>query len=63
MTRNLYSEDALIEQTCIEIFRDQLGWEVDNVYQGEQFGASGTLGRDSEADVILRERFIKLFVN
>ena len=54
-----YSEDQLIEQTCIDIFKNQLHWEIANVYQGETFGANGTLGRDSEADVLLKSRFIE----
>ena len=54
-----YSEDQLIEQTCIDIFKNQLHWEIANVYQGETFGAYGTLGRDSEADVLLKSRFIE----
>lgn len=52
-----YSEDSLIEQTCIQLLRDQLGWKSIHVYQGESFGATGTLGRDSESEVILRTRF------
>ena len=51
-----YSEDQLIEQPCMDIFQE-LSWEVANVYEGETFGETGTLGRDSEADVILRTRF------
>ncbi len=47
-----YSEDTLIEQTAISIFKD-LKWETANVLQGERFGAGGTLGRASEADVFL----------
>ena len=31
-----------------------------NVYEGETFGEDGTIGRDSEADVILRTRFMRL---
>lgn len=54
---NNYSEDQLIEQTCIDIFKNQLQWEIANVYQGETFGASGTIGRESEADVVLKTRF------
>jgi type I restriction enzyme R subunit len=54
---NLYTEDQLIEQTCMEIFHDQLGWQVANVYQGETFGVGGTIGRESEADIILKVRF------
>jgi len=53
-----YSEETLIEQTAISIFKD-LKWETANVLQGERFGAGGTLGRASEADVLLRERFLR----
>ena len=53
-----YSEDQLIEQPCMDIFQE-LSWETANVYEGETFGEHGTLGRDSEADVILRTRFIE----
>lgn len=53
-----YSEDLLIEQTCIDIFSNQLHWEIANVYKGETFGADGTLGRESEADVLLKSRFL-----
>ena len=52
-----YSEDQLIEQTCIDIFKTQLHWEIANVYQGETFGENGTIGRASEADVLLKNRF------
>lgn len=54
---NDYSEDKLIEQTCIDIFKNQLQWEIANVYQGETFGENGTIGRASEADVLLKNRF------
>ena len=27
---NNYSEDQLIEQTCIDIFKNQLHWEIAN---------------------------------
>ncbi len=54
-----YSEDKLIEQTCINLFHKELGWETINVYQGEEFSYVGTLGRLSEEDVILRKRFFE----
>lgn len=54
---NKYSEDQLIEQTCIEIFDNQLNWKIANVYQGETFGEAGTIGRNSEVDVILKRYF------
>ncbi len=51
-----YSEDKLIEQTAIKLFKS-LGWETTNVYHGETFGTGGTLRRNSEADVLLDSRF------
>lgn len=54
---NIYSEDQLIEQTCIDIFKKQLHWNIANVFKGESFGVNGTIGRESEADVILKNRF------
>lgn len=53
-----YSEDILIEQTCIQLFRDTLNWEVENVYHNEAFGVNGTLSRNSEADVLLRYKVL-----
>lgn len=57
MSKN-YSEDSLIEQPCMDIFQE-LSWEIANVYEGETFGENGTIGRDSETDVILKTRFYK----
>lgn len=54
-----YSEDKLIEQTSIEILQKQLGWETVNVKVGEQLGLSGTIGRESEADVVLKRDFLE----
>lgn len=59
---NDYSEDKLIEQPCMDIFRE-LSWEVANVYEGETFGENGTIGRDSETDVILKTRFYDAIKN
>ena len=58
-----YSEDQLIEQPCMDIFQE-LNWEIANVYEGETFGENGTLGRDSEADVVDKNdvQFAKKFV-
>lgn len=61
MSKN-YSEDQLIEQPCMDIFQE-LTWETANVYEGETFGEDGTIGRDSEADVILRTRFYEAIKN
>jgi hypothetical protein len=56
---NNYSEDQLIEQTCIDIFKNQLLWEIANVYQGETIGENGTIGRHIEADVLLKNKFFE----
>jgi len=40
-----YTEDELIEKTCMDIFSDELNWEVANVYTGETFGKDGRLNR------------------
>jgi len=53
-----YTEDELIEKTCMDMFSNDLYWEVANVYSGETFGKTGTIGRDSIADVVLKHRFI-----
>jgi len=54
-----YSEDKLIEQTAIKLFKE-LKWETANVYHDETFGKDGTIGRNSEADVILAGHFLLL---
>ena len=53
-----YTEDKLIEETCMKLFHHELGWDIANAFKGETFGDWGSLGRDSEADVILRTRFL-----
>jgi type I restriction enzyme R subunit len=49
-----YSENALVEQPAIDLFRE-LGWETANCFY-EQFGPSGTLGRETKGDVVLTSR-------
>ena len=49
-----YGEDTLVEQPAIALFA-ALGWETANCY-GETFGARGTLGRATAAEVVLRPR-------
>jgi type I restriction enzyme R subunit len=48
------SEDRLVQQTFATHLRDVLGWESVYAYNHETFGPNGTLGRDSERDVVLR---------
>ena len=53
---NDYSEDALVEQPAIALFAD-IGWETMNCYH-ETLGMSGTLGRETRQDVVLRPRLL-----
>jgi type I restriction enzyme R subunit len=47
-------EDALVEQPAIKLFAE-LGWATANLYH-ETFGAAGTLGRETQRDVLLPAR-------
>lgn len=48
-----YSEDNLIEQTSIKIFKDTLHWDILLAYDKEDFGPNSLLGRNSRKDVLL----------
>lgn len=48
------TEDALVEQPALRLLAD-LGWEVAAGFD-ESFGPGGTLGRDSQAEVVLVHR-------
>lgn len=52
MTPAGYTEDALVEQPAIAVFRE-LGWETINAYDEFDHGVS-TLGRETKSDVILK---------
>jgi type I restriction enzyme R subunit len=49
-----FSEDALVEQPTIRLFRD-LGWEVGDPFD-PVWGARGSLGRESDHEVVLLAR-------
>jgi type I restriction enzyme R subunit len=49
-----YSEDQLVEQPAIELFKS-LGWEHVDAYH-ETLGDDGTLSRDNRSEVILTRR-------
>ena len=53
-----YSEDSLVQQTVINHFKYKLKWETEYAYNTEVFGVNGTLGRDSEKEVVL-VRYLK----
>lgn len=48
------TEDRLVQQTFAAHLRDALGWETVYAYNSETFGPNGTLGRDSEQNVVLK---------
>ena len=50
-----YSEDALIEQPAIALFR-QLRWETANCYRETWRPGGGSLGRETPAEVVLVRR-------
>lgn len=47
------NEDTLVQATTADYLEDQLGWESVYAYNNETFGAEGTLGRQSDKDVVL----------
>lgn len=49
-----YSEDRLVEQPAIALFGD-LGWQTVSAME-EEFGATGTLGRETSGEVVLVPR-------
>jgi type I restriction enzyme R subunit len=53
MITDINSEDRLVQQTFAEYLHDVLGWESIYAWNRETFGPHGTLGRDSERDVVL----------
>lgn len=61
------NEDTLVQQTTADYLRDELGWEVVYAYNTESFGATGTLGRLSDREVVLtrylHEALVKLNPN
>jgi type I restriction enzyme R subunit len=54
-----YSEDNLIEQTAIDIFFNQLGWDTLLAYNKEGFGEGSQLGRLNKSEVVLRTIFLE----
>ncbi len=54
-----YSEDSLIEQTSIDLFHNQLGWDTAIAYNKETFGEGSTLGRLNKKEVVLKRIFLE----
>jgi type I restriction enzyme R subunit len=59
-----YTEDTLVQQTTAEYLEKELGWDSVYAYNNETFGPDGTLGRDSDHDVVLvrtlRDKLVEL---
>jgi type I restriction enzyme R subunit len=54
-----YSEDNLIEQTAIDLFLHQLGWNTLLAYNKETFGEGGSLGRLNKKEIVLKKIFLE----
>jgi len=54
MSHHAYIEHQLVEQPAIGLFA-VLGWQTVSATD-ETFGAGGTLGRETKAEVVLTER-------
>jgi len=54
-----YSEDSLIEQTAMDLFFHQLGWDTLLAYNKESFGEGSTLGRLNKKEVVLKRIFLE----
>ena len=54
-----YSEDNLIEQTAINLFFNQLGWDTLLAYNKESFGEGSSLGRLNKKEVVLQKIFLE----
>ncbi len=53
MTPAGYTEDTLVQQPTAEYLEQQLGWDSVYAYNTETFGPNGTLGRNSDREVVL----------
>lgn len=53
MITDINSEDRLVQQTFADFFEQELGWDSVYAWNHEIFGPEGTLGRNSEREVVL----------
>jgi len=54
-----YSEDNLIEQTAIDLFFNELGWDTLLAFNKESYGEGSTLGRLNKKEVVLKKIFFE----
>jgi type I restriction enzyme R subunit len=57
------NEDTLVQATTADYLEDQLGWDSIYAYNNETYGAEGTLGRQSDKDVVLTRYLGEALVN
>ncbi len=50
---NQFTEDTLVQQTTADYLLNELGWDESIYAFDEKLGAAGTLGRESEQEVVL----------
>ncbi len=53
MITNINSEDRLVQKTFADYLHDKLNWDCVYAWNDETFGPAGTLGRNSEREVVL----------
>lgn len=53
MITDINNEDRLVQKTFAEHLEKALGWDSVYAYNTETFGSKGTLGRESEREVVL----------
>ena len=54
-----YSENILVQQSAVNLLRDELGWEEKFAYNTESLGKDGTFGRTSYNEILLFRYFKK----
>jgi type I restriction enzyme, R subunit len=59
---NINSEDRLVQATFAEHLEKQLGWENVYAWHEEVIGASGTLGRETKHEVVLKPQLREALV-
>ena len=50
---DLNNEDRLVQATFSNFLRDELGWDTEYAWNQEKLGPDGTLGRQTEQEVVL----------
>jgi type I restriction enzyme, R subunit len=54
-----YNEDTLVQQTTTDYLKDNLKWDESIYAFDEKIGVDGTLGRESEKEVVLKQYLLR----